>query len=423
MEYAVRFSDSDPLDERDAEIEQSLRREQDARARAEALRQKAEDATQRLDSLLATLSHELRTPLTAILGWVRMLRLGRASADPRGRALQALERSARRQAQLVEDLLDMQRVTAGRLTLRFGEVEVTTIVESVVASVRAEAQARQVALLFRSAADELFVSGDGARLRQMASSLVSNALKFTPDAGRIQIELQQAGPEVLLLVQDDGLGISPSFLPYVFEPFRQEDSGLTRERGGLGIGLALVRALAAAHGGSVSVESAGKGKGACFTLSLPLRRTAQRAAAPKPVAPDISRPPHSGAPLQGARILVVEDDADAQFLITELLEQAGARVQVASNAADGFSLLQDASFDVLVSDISMPGEDGYAFMRRVRKQPAHAALPAVALTANARIEDRDEALAAGFQRHVAKPVEPAELTSALVAVWRVNPSR
>lgn len=385
-----------------------------AQRRAEAAQRAAEDAERLKDQFLATLSHEMRTPLTSILGWVRLLRLGKASADPQGRALEAIERNARLQAQLVADLLDVQRITAGKMSLTFREVELGALLEAVVVGLRPSADEAGLLLrLTRPFDEELRVFGDAERLHNVFAGLLSNAIKFSNRGASVHVQLQATGDEVLVIVRDSGRGIDPDFLLHAFEPFRQEDGQLSRDKGGLGLGLSLVRHLVELHGGNVTAESAGEDTGARFTVSLPLRSRGPRASAPPPA---LSSEAPRGRDLQGVRVLVVEDDLDAQFMLTTLLEQFGARVTSSGSAAEAVSALQSAPFDLLLSDVSMPGEDGYSLIRRVRTGKFQPAIPAAALTANARAEDRARALASGFQEHIAKPVEPATLVDVLTGL-------
>lgn len=380
----------------------------EARLRAEAAQRVAEEATRLKDQFLSTLSHEMRTPLTAILGWVRLLRLGRASADPAGRALESIERNARLQAQLVNDLLDVQRMASGKMSLSFRDVEAGALLEAAVqASFGAAAEAGVRFRVVRSDED-LHVFGDPERLHQSLTSLLSNAVKFSEPGGEVRVHLQAAGTEVSIVVADEGRGIDPSFLPHAFEAFSQEEGGLARSKRGLGLGLSIVRHVIELHGGAVAAESEGEGKGARFTIALPLTaRVARPSARPARRTIDSHPPPRSR--LEGVRILVVEDDLDTQYLLATMLEQLGARVTSAGSAPEALGALQGSPFDLLLSDISMPGEDGYSLIRRIRSGAAQPRIPAAALTANARSEDRDQALRAGFQAHIAKPVDPLEL--------------
>ena len=366
------------------------------------------------DQFLATLSHELRTPLTSILGWVRLLRLGKASADPAGRALEAIERNARTQAQLVDDLLDVQRIAAGTMSLSFREVELGALLDAAVDAARRAANEAGIGLqLARPADEELRVFGDGERLHQIFANLIGNAIKFSPRGAQVRVSLLPSGNEAVLIVADEGRGMEASFLPDAFEPFRQEESDLSREKGGLGLGLSIVRHLVETHGGSVTAESEGAGRGARFTVTLPLRSRVARPPASRPPPARPTPAPAERQGLEGVQILVVDDDLDTQYLVSTMLEQFGARVSTANSAPEAIHALEARRFDLLLSDVSMPGEDGYSLIRRVRAGAVQPAIPAAALTANARREDRNRALASGFQLHIAKPVEPAELAQSL----------
>ncbi|WP_434386041.1 response regulator [Melittangium boletus] len=388
--------------------------------REKAARTTAEEANRLKDEFLATVSHELRTPLTAMLGWVGLLRAGGLPADKSARALETVERNARAQAQLIEDLLDVSRIMAGNLKLDQERVDLSVVVEQALETVRPAAQAR--ALRIRCALDASGrVMGDPHRLQQVVWNLLSNAVKFTPPEGEVDVWLERDDTTLTLFVQDTGQGISPDFLPHVFERFRQAEGGSTRRFGGLGLGLSIVRHLVEMHGGTVGVESTGLGQGACFWVRLPLATLSRRggpskgATTPAPLPP----PPDTGAPsLEGLRILVVEDEEDTRELLRTLLSSRGASVHVAASAREGLELLRRVTPDLLVSDIGMPGEDGYALIQGVRALPASAGgrLPAVALTAFARAEDRTRVLLAGFNSHVPKPVEPAELFAVLLSL-------
>ena len=385
-----------------------------ARENAEAARRDAEQAALLKDQFLATLSHEMRTPLTSILGWVRLLRLGRASVEPGSRALESIERNARLQSQLVSDLLDLQRMTSGKMSLAFRDVELGSMVDAVVSALAPAAAEASVRVRVASPLDEeLHVFGDADRLHQSIASLISNAIKFSRAGGSVQVTLQPMGTEVLLSVRDEGRGIRKGFVPHVFENFRQEDSTIVRDKGGLGVGLALVRHIVELHSGTVSAESRGEGQGSYFTVMLPLRSRVGRPAARPPPPAETPPPAVRLGGLQGVQILVVEDDLDTQYLIAAILEQAGARVWTAGSAAEAFAALSAGHFDLLLSDISMPGEDGYSLVRRVRAGGVHRDIPAAALTANARPEDKARALASGFHAHIAKPVEPTDLVRLL----------
>ena len=377
-------------------------------------RHDAEAASRAKDEFLATVSHELRTPLSPILTWIRMLKAGALDAEKARRALESIERSARTQAQLVEDLLDISRITSGKLRLDVRPVRLAAVIDAAIEVVRPAADARGVELAIELDRDVGPVSGDAERLQQVVWNLVSNAIKFTPRGGRVVVRVAPADRHVELSVQDDGVGITREFLPHVFERFRQGDSSSTRHHGGLGLGLALVRHLVELHGGTVRASSPGRDQGSTFTVKLPVMSVV-RPPAPVPSSrlPDTAI--HQSAPgsLAGVSVLLVDDEADARELFTTLLEQSGARVTAVSSGAEALAALAESPPDVLVSDIEMPEESGYDLIRRLRNLPPERGgrIPAVALTAYARSEDRMRALRAGFQIHVSKPVLPAELVA------------
>jgi signal transduction histidine kinase/CheY-like chemotaxis protein len=384
------------------------------------------------DEFLATLSHELRTPLTSILGWARMLATGALDDSMKTRAAEIIERNARAQTQLIDDLLDVSRVITGKLRLDVRPVALARTVETVVDSMKPAAAARDlhVELQLDPAAGEVF--GDPDRLHQIIGNLLSNAIKFTPPGGRIGVRSQLLDGHVELRVSDTGQGIAPDFLPHIFDRFRQADSSITRRHGGLGLGLAIVHHLVELHGGTVRAESAGIGHGATFIVRLPVaglpvaaggsRNEADRGKQSAGEANDqaASRNPNSAispgrepqsAVLSGLRVLVVDDDADTLTLLKTMLVREGAEVAAVSSAAEALTLVPRFFPEVLVSDISMPDVDGYELLRKVRALPGDfgGQVPALALTAHARAEDRAQTLAAGYQAHVVKPVEPAQL--------------
>ncbi len=381
------------------------------------LYRQAQDANRIKDEFLATLSHELRTPLTAILGWASMLRGGGFDAEATRRAVETIERNARAQRQIVEDVLDVSRIITGKLRLEARPVEARPLLQEAVETVRPAAEAKGVFLSTLLGSDVGEVSADPDRLRQVLWNLLSNAVKFTPHGGRVEVELRRDGAQVLVRVSDTGQGIAPEFLPHVFDRFRQADMGTTRQHGGLGLGLAIVRHLVELHGGEVTAESAGLELGSTFLLRLPLK-AAPRADEPArdegvPSASSDAAP--ASASLAGTRVLLVEDEPDARAMLKALLESSGASVCAAGSAADAWAALEDGACDVLISDIGMPDEDGYSLIGRVRERDARRGTrtPAVALTAYAREDDRARSLDAGFDAHLSKPVEPAELITAV----------
>ncbi|MBJ7313744.1 PAS domain S-box protein [Rugamonas sp. CCM 8940] len=382
-------------------------------------RAEVERTSQLKDEFLATLSHELRTPLTAILGWAQVLRRGSRDQADLHRGLQTIERNARAQAQLIEDLLDMSRITSGKVLLDMRPLSPLGVLEAAIETVRPTADAKGISIGQRFAPRVGLVMADPNRLQQILWNLLSNALKFTPRDGAVHIAMGEADGQVEITVADSGIGIAAAFLPHVFERFRQADSSTTRQHGGLGLGLSIVKHLAEQHGGTVAAASAGAGRGASFTLRLPLAaRHAGAARAPRPpptAAPDPAAT--ALADLAGLRVLVVDDEADARLLIQRILSDCNARVRTAASAAEALALLRSAPCDLLVSDIGMPDVDGHALLEQVRALgPAGATLPAIALSAFARSEDRIKALQSGFRAHLTKPVEPAALIAAVAGV-------
>jgi PAS domain S-box-containing protein len=381
-----------------------------------ALRE-AEDANRTKDEFLATLSHELRTPLTAILGWARMLSSRQLDDASTARALETIERNAKAQSQLIEDILDVSRVITGKLRLEVQPVNLASVIESAINAVLPAADAKGIRLQRVLDTGSSIVSGDPARLQQIIWNLLSNAIKFTPKDGRVQVKLERVNSHIEVTVTDNGQGISPDILPHIFERFRQADSSTTRAHGGLGLGLAIVRHLVEMHGGTVRAESSGEGQGATFIINLPLvvmrSFDVQSASDAKRVHPTASAGVPFDCPpeLDGLRLLVVDDEADTRALLKAVLEQCGAFVITVSSAGEALAALKETRPDVLISDLGMPEEDGYALIKKVRALSAEdgGQTPSAALTAYARVEDRMKVLRAGFQIHIPKPVEPAEL--------------
>ncbi|HEY7648768.1 MAG TPA: MASE1 domain-containing protein [Methylomirabilota bacterium] len=391
---------------RRAEVERRRLLEQ-----AQAARADAEEANRAKDQFLAVLSHELRTPLNAMLGWVTMLRSGRLEAAATGRALETIERNTRMQATLIEDLLDVSRITAGKLSLQRVPVELPAVLEAAVDAARAAAAAKSITVETQIDPAAGPALGDAARLQQIVWNLLSNAVKFSEPNGRVTVSVTRIPTGVRIQVQDTGQGISPELLPHIFDRFRQAEGTTTRAHGGLGLGLTIVRHLVEAHGGTVRAESAGPGQGATFSVDLPAAPA--KTGVPKP-GPAATGPAPT---LQAVRVLAVDDNADARYLVAAALAAYGAEATVVGSADEALAELGRAHFDVLVADIAMPGRDGYDLIRHVRTLDAPPGrIPALALTAHARGEDRDRALAAGFDVHLAKPVEPRRLAEVVATL-------
>jgi signal transduction histidine kinase/DNA-binding response OmpR family regulator len=400
-----------------------LRRDLEALALSErAARDQAEAASALKDEFLSTASHELRTPLNAILGWARLLSSGRIEPEARVRAVETIERNALAQVRLIEDILDGSRIITGKLRLEVRPLDMTVLVQAAIDAMRPAAAARRIEISVVVDPNAARVPGDPDRLQQVVWNLLNNAIKFTPKGGKVEVELRRVGTSIELSVADSGEGIEPAFLPHIFERFRQADGSSTRRHGGLGLGLALVRHLVEAHGGTVRAASEGLGRGAKFTVTLPVQAVFAEKAG---VEPGPSHPPEVpySASLSGVKALVVDDEADARDLVATVLGAGGAAVLMASSAAEATGLIASNAFDVLISDIGMPDVDGYELMRRIRAQAGakSAQIPAVALTAYAREQDRNRALEAGFDRHVAKPVEPTELLNVVAALLKTGP--
>lgn len=445
------------------ETNRTLRGEIEARKQAErereellqrerAARSEAERVSRVKDEFLATVSHELRTPLNAILGWSHLLRTSPGDQPQLLEGLAVIERNARAQTVLIEDLLDMSRIVSGKMRLDVQPVALPEVVQGAIDSITPAAAARQIRLEVMLDPKCPPVTGDPSRLQQVVWNLLTNAVKFTPRGGRVQVVLERVNSQIEIKVADNGIGITPEFMPHVFERFQQADSSSTRSHRGLGIGLAIVRSSIELHGGSVRAFSAGEGRGATFTIILPPRlvsdlereepagdrgngvtsgeaaqipgslATLPAAAAPARAHPTAiplrRRDEPIGPVLRGVRALVVDDDPDARDVLRKILEQAGAAVLVAGGAADAFDLLRNERPEILLCDIGLPGEDGYELLRRVRQLTREhgGATPAVAVTAFARPDDRVNAMRAGFQSHIAKPFEPAELVAAAASL-------
>ena len=359
------------------------------------------------------LSHELRTPLTAMLGWLRLLRSGQLNVDKTAQALEVVERNTRAQAQLINDLLDVSRIVAGKLQLDRYPVDLAPIMEEAVELSRGDAEGKRVKIELSVDEGTGTVLGDPLRLGQIVANLVTNAVKFTPSGGRVEVRLARTEAWAVITVADTGIGIEAPLLPRIFDRFRQADSTITRRHGGLGLGLAIVRHLAELHGGAVSAESAGPGRGACFTVRLPIALRAGRRGADTALALPAAE---ADARLLGLRLLLVEDHRDTADLMRTVLERHGAAVRVVESLAGAVEALGSLDVDVLVSDIAMPDGTGYELLSRVRADEearGRVPVPAVAVTAFAGAEDRARASASGFQHFAAKPIEPVELVEAV----------
>jgi signal transduction histidine kinase/CheY-like chemotaxis protein len=387
--------------------------------RERAARASAEEGNRLKDQFLATVSHELRTPLNAILGWADMLRTQKIDELMRDRACRSIYENARQQARMIDELLDVARIVSGKLRLERTAVDLDQVVHAALDVVQAAAEAKQVSIVVESDPSVGAVYGDGARLQQIVWNLLSNAVKFTSDGGRVVVRLQRTHGAAEITVSDDGIGIPAEFLPWVFEPFRQADASSTRLHGGLGLGLSIVRHLVEAHGGTISAFSGGEGQGSTFTVRLPIRAVAadfaERGARHR-------APGDASASLDDVRVLVVDDDRESREVAAAHLMSRRALVWTADSSAQALQILQHESIDVLLADIAMPGEDGYTLIRKVRGlNEQGASLPAAALTALAREEDRRRALNAGFQLHLAKPIEGEALIAAVAMLGKRLP--
>ncbi|MGE5525704.1 MAG: CHASE domain-containing protein [Rhodospirillaceae bacterium] len=380
-------------------------------SRERAARNDAERASAIKDEFLATLSHELRTPLNAILGWAHVVRSGKANAEQVRAGLDAIERNARVQVGLIDELLDMSRIVSGKLQLEMHVLDLAQLAAAGVQSV-APAAADKGVQLDQHLSPGALVRGDAARLQQIINNLLANAMKFTPQGGRVTVMVERVGSESRLTVRDTGIGITPEFLPYVFERFRQGDASRTRRHGGLGLGLSIVRHLVELHGGTVNAQSAGPGLGAAFIVRFPHAQADARNTDRVAAAMRADEANDGGADLSGIRILVLDDEQDARDLVRHLLEQQGAQVQTAENAENALAVLESFRPDLVLSDIGMPGMDGYEFIRRLRAlNDSH--MRAIAISAYARAEDRSRAMEAGYDAYLVKPLHPSSLLRAV----------
>jgi PAS domain S-box-containing protein len=409
------------LEVRDISSERRHEQEREVLLESErAARAEAERAGRAKDEFVATLSHELRTPLNAILGWASLLRRGPNETDEMDKGLEVIERNARHQSQLISELLDISRITAGKVRLEVQVVDLPQVIERAIEAVRPAADGKGVKLDKIIEPVERVVMGDPGRLQQIVWNLLSNAIKFTPKGGVVQVVVARAGSCVKIAVSDSGQGIDPDLIPHLFERYRQGDASATRRHGGLGLGLAIAKNLTELHGGEILASSDGLGKGSIFTVLLPVRAVDPHEEAPEPHPQSPAAPALDGQAkrLETLTVLIVEDEPDARDLIRRVLEDQGATVAAAASGAEAIQMLDSMRPDLLISDIGMPEMDGYSLIRRIRNDQRHAArdLPAIALTAFARSEDRTRAMLAGFQAHISKPVEPAELVATVASL-------
>ena len=388
--------------------------------REQAARAEAEQANRTKDEFLATLSHELRTPLSAILGWSHLVRTGKLEPSQMARAFETIERNARSQSQLIDDLLDVSRIITGKLQIEPRPVDICAVMEAAIDAVRPSFEAKEIQFETVMDSEACLVLGDANRLQQVFWNLLSNAVKFTPEGGHVRVEVKRLSKDVRVSVSDSGIGIKPEFLPFIFDRFRQADGSTTRVHGGLGLGLSIVKHLVQLHQGSVKVESQGQDQGTTFTLSLPLAskspETPNNGGSAQPDI-NIARPGFSRI-LEGVRILVVDDESDSRELIKAILTGCGGEVNCCESVAQAIKAIRDWKPDLLVSDIGMPNEDGYSLIKKVRSLRSKRAkqLPAIALTAYATKEDKARALSVGFQIHIAKPIEPETLVMSIASV-------
>lgn len=406
---------------REKELEAQLQVRSKLLASEKVARSEAERANHLKDEFLATVSHELRNPLNAILGWANMLRSGKLAEANMERAIETIHRNAKAQCQLIADLLDVSRIISGKLRLDIRTIDLSAVVNAAVDSIRPAADGKGIRLHLMIDPAAGPISGDADRLQQIVWNLLTNAIKFTPKGGRIQVLVRRIDSHVEIEVNDSGAGISKEFLPYVFDRFRQGDASTTRLHGGLGLGLSIVRQLVELHGGTVRVASAGEGKGATFTIVLPFLSVISNQDEPASFHPTVSDevPELENLPsLDGLKVLVVDDEEDTRELIREVLRDCGSEVVTARSVAEALTAIQVHRPDILISDLGMPDEDGYSLITKIRALPADRGgkTPAAALTAYARTEDRLRVLRAGFQFHLPKPVDSAELVTVVASL-------
>lgn len=404
--YGVVMTTVDITQSKQIEAQRQNFLEQERRARAAA-----ETANRVKDEFLAVLSHELRTPLNAIVGWIKLIQRGGLKPEILQRAFDTIERNALAQTQLIDDLLDISRFIRGQVSLNIQPVKVSKLIQATVDTLRPAAEAKLIQVNVEAAPDTGSILADPNRLQQVFWNLLSNAIKFTPTAGTVTVKASAEYGYLTIQVQDSGIGISPDFLPQVFDYFRQADSSTTRSQGGLGLGLAITRRLVELHGGTIYVDSPGPDQGTTFTVCMPIRQT--------PPALRVGEiAPADSLSLRGIKAVVIDDEVDAQKLLSLTLEQWGAQVKIASDTTNALALLHEFQPDIIISDIGMPHEDGFSFLQRVRACSDRTIrnTPAIALTAYARDEDRDKVFAVGYQDHITKPYEPAEIVDAVSAL-------
>ena len=404
--YGVVMTTVDITQSKQIEAQRQNFLEQERRARSAA-----ETANRVKDEFLAVLSHELRTPLNAIVGWIKLIQRGGLKPEILQRAFDTIERNALAQTQLIDDLLDISRIIRGQVSLNIQPVKVSKLIQATVDTLRPATEAKSIQVNVEAAPDAGSILADPNRLQQVFWNLLSNAIKFTPTAGTVTVKASAEYGYLTIQVQDSGIGISPDFLPQVFDYFRQADSSTTRSQGGLGLGLAITRRLVELHGGTIYVDSPGPDQGTTFTVCMPIRQT--------PPALHVEEiAPEDSLSLQGIKAVVIDDEVDAQELLSLTLEQWGAQVKIASDTTNALALLHEFQPDIIISDIGMPHEDGFSFLQRVRACSDRTIrnTPAIALTAYARDEDRDKVFSVGYQDHITKPFEPAEIVDAVSAL-------
>jgi signal transduction histidine kinase/DNA-binding response OmpR family regulator len=417
LTFATAESDRQ-LNQKDLALAEDLGRRAATAIDNARLYNEAQQANRMKDDFLAVVSHELRTPLTPILGWTKMLRNDSFDAESMSHALEIIERNARAQAKLIEDLLDVSRIITGKLRLNVRSIDMISLLDNSIDSLRPAADAKEIEIKKDFVVDFISLNADAERLQQIFWNLLSNAIKFTPHGGAIEVKCFEADGNINVQIRDSGRGISSKFLPYVFERFRQADSSTTRAFGGLGIGLAIVRHLAELHGGTVVADSPGENQGATFTVSLPASK-ASRASVAKMDSAMTQRKPSPVRCLEGLQLLIVDDEPDTRELLSKIFEQQGAQVFEAASAHEALDRLERCKPDLVVSDIGMAGLDGYNLIRRIRAQDGrYSKIPAIALTAYAREEDKATALAAGFHAHIPKPIDPSALVSSVSRLVR-----